>query len=131
MAARRGIALAAAAVVVLVVGFIVVHALRGSSSTPAAATTAPLAAPRPLRIIFPEGFTRRQMAERISAVRAIAVRKRHVKPVLSAPQYLAATARSKLPARFARDAKPRPLEGFPFPATYDFDATTTSQQLVA
>ncbi|MGI8421716.1 MAG: endolytic transglycosylase MltG, partial [Gaiellaceae bacterium] len=74
---------------------------------------------------------RRQMAERISAVRAIAVQKRHVKPVLSASQYLAATAQSKLPARFARDAKPRPLEGFLFPATYDFDATTTSQQLVA
>ena len=44
-------------------------------------TTPPLAR---LRIIFPEGFTRREMAERVGAVREIAIRKRMVTPRLTA-----------------------------------------------
>jgi UPF0755 protein len=87
-------------------------------------------APKPLKIIFPEGFTRREMAQRVTAVDAIARRKRGVRPKLSAKGYLAATRSSKLPARFARDRKTRTLEGFLFPATYDFTPTTTSAQLV-
>lgn len=84
----------------------------------------------PLRIVFPEGFTRSQMAKRIAAVDAIARRKRHVRPRLSARAYLRATARSRLPSRFAGDRRPRPLEGFLFPAVYDFLPKTTSPQLV-
>jgi UPF0755 protein len=70
------------------------------------------------------------MAARIGAVDKIARKKRHVRPVLSGSQYLAATRSSPLPGRFAGDRKPRDLEGFLFPATYDFDRTTTSAQLV-
>ena len=33
-----------------------------------------------LRIIFPEGFTRREMADRVAAVREIAIDKRGVTP---------------------------------------------------
>jgi len=84
-----------------------------------------------LRIVFPEGFTRAQMAERIVAVNKIAVRKRGVDPRLSSKTYLAATASSFLPATFNGDKKRRSLEGFLFPATYDFFATTTSKKLVA
>ena len=84
-----------------------------------------------LRIVFPEGFTRAQMAERIVAVNKIAVRKRGVDPRLSSKTYLAATASSLLPATFNGDKKRRSLEGFLFPATYDFFATTTSKKLVA
>jgi UPF0755 protein len=84
-----------------------------------------------LRIVFPEGFTRAQMAERIVAVNKIAVRKRGVDPRLSSKTYLAATASSLLPATFNGDKKRRSLEGFLFPATYDFFPTTTSKKLVA
>jgi len=85
---------------------------------------------RPLRIIFPEGFTREQMAERITAVDKIAQTKRHVTPHLSGRAYLADTKSSKLPGTFARDGKRRPLEGFLFPALYDFTAQTKSARLV-
>jgi uncharacterized YceG family protein len=70
------------------------------------------------------------MAARITAVRRIAETRRGVTPTMTAPGYLAATARSKLPGVFARDGRARSLEGFLFPATYDFVAATTSPQLV-
>ncbi len=70
------------------------------------------------------------MAERITAVNKIAVRKRHVRPRLSAKAYRALTARSRLPGRFAGDRKVRSLEGFLFPATYEFLGKTTTRQLV-
>jgi UPF0755 protein len=87
-------------------------------------------APPPLKIIFPEGFTRAQMAERIRAVNRIAREKRKINPKLSAGSYLKATASSKIPGKFARDGKRRSLEGFLFPATYEFEPATTSRQLV-
>ncbi len=87
--------------------------------------------PQPLRIVFPEGFTRAQMAERITAVDEIAKQKRGLTPFLSAQDYLAETASSPLPGTFAGDGKERPLEGFLFPATYDFTAKTTSRRLVS
>ena len=103
-----------------------VGSIRGSApKRPAAPAT-----PRPLRILFPEGFTRREMAERVTAVDKIARRERHVSPRLSASRYLAVTASSPMPGRFAGDGKRRSLEGFLFPATYDFTPTTTSKQLV-
>jgi UPF0755 protein len=86
--------------------------------------------PKPLHIVFPEGFTRRQMAARITAVNEIARRRRHVKPKLNAKDYLALTRRNKLPGRFAKDGRPRQLEGFLFPATYEFVPKTTTKDLV-
>src|SRR5207249_1319030 len=80
----------------------------------------------PLRIVFPEGFTRKDMARRIAAVDRIARRKRHVRPKLSASAYLRVTGKLPLPRGFGR---PRSPEGFLFPATYDFLAGTTSRQL--
>ena len=70
------------------------------------------------------------MAERIGAVNEIAREKRKINPRLSSSAYLEATASSKIPARFARDGKRRALEGFLFPATYEFEPRTTSRQLV-
>jgi peptidoglycan lytic transglycosylase G len=84
-----------------------------------------------LKIVFPEGFTRKQMAERIVAVNAIAKERRDIDPRLSAKAYLAVTRSSLLPARFAGDKKRRILEGFLFPALYEFTPTTTSKRLVA
>jgi UPF0755 protein len=87
-------------------------------------------APPTLKIVFPEGFSRAQMAQRIKAVNQIAREKRKVNPKLSAKAYLAATASSKIPGKFAKDGKRRQLEGFLFPSTYEFEPRTTSRQLV-
>ena len=123
----------AVALTVLVAGFLVawfaVASVGGNDKPSTPATTAALVAPKPFRVIFPEGFTRKQMAERTTAVAGIARRKRG-KPVrLNGRTYLAATARPRLEPGFGRKALP--LEGFLFPATYDFTARTTSPQLVA
>ncbi|HKG43132.1 MAG TPA: endolytic transglycosylase MltG [Gaiellaceae bacterium] len=125
---RRAVALA-----VLVAGFLIawfaVASGGGSDKPKPPPTTAAVAPPKPFRVIFPEGFTRKQMAVRVTAVAGIARRKRG-KPVrLQGKAYLAATARRRPQPRFG--LKPLPLEGFLFPATYDFTARTTSPQLVA
>ena len=86
--------------------------------------------PKPLKVIFPEGFTRREMAERVAAVKQIAAEKRKKKTRISEAAYLKLTERSALPGRFAEDGKPRDLEGFLFPATYEFLPRTTTKQLV-
>jgi peptidoglycan lytic transglycosylase G len=91
---------------------------------------APPPPPKPLKIIFPEGFTRREMAQRVSAVKQIAAQKRKKKTRISAPAYLRLTERSRLPGQFARDGRSRQLEGFLFPATYEFLPKTTTKQLV-
>ena len=89
------------------------------------------APPKPiLRIVFPEGFTRKEMARRITAVNKIAEEERGIIPKLSAKDYLAASEQTtNLPAGFKNADAPN-LEGFLFPATYDFTEDTTSQQLV-
>jgi uncharacterized YceG family protein len=102
--------------------------LRATRSHTAAPPTTTVVAPKPFRVVFPEGFTRAQMAERVAAVAKIAHRERNVRPKLSAKTYLAATVPRVVPG-FGR--KKLPLEGFLFPATYDFLASTTSKQLVA
>ena len=85
--------------------------------------------PKPFRIIFPEGFTRAQMVDRVGAVKKLAERKRKGKVVLNAPGYVVATRRGTVPC-FTPKARTN-LEGFLFPATYDFLRTTTSRQLAA
>jgi UPF0755 protein len=87
-----------------------------------------IAMPNPFHIVFPEGFTVRQMAERVDAVRAIAARERHLSPRISTHRYLAAARRARRPSCFR--GSPRRVEGFLFPATYEFFPQTTSAQLV-
>jgi UPF0755 protein len=115
---------------VLGVGFLLawfaVESVGGGASKPNPTTTVAVAPP-PFRVVFPEGFTREQMAERVAAVAGIAQRKRGKKVKLSSRAYLAATRRQRPELGFGR----RPLEGFLFPATYDFTARTTSAQLTA
>jgi UPF0755 protein len=96
---------------------------RGSAAPPPPPPPAP---PKPFRIVFPEGFARRDMAERITAVDEIALRKRGVRPRLSAQAYLKATSGKVRVSGFGR----YPFEGFLFPATYDFFKNTPSEQLV-
>ena len=90
-------------------------------------TTPPLAR---LRIIFPEGFTRREMADRVDAVRQIAIDKRGVTPRLTKTGYLEASGAAVPPAEFRKDWKLSSSEGFLFPATYEFTKLTPSERLV-
>jgi len=125
VAKRRAAALLVlivAAGIVLAAVFLAVRG-RGHAAAPVPTVAPP---PQPLRIVFPEGFTRKDMARRIAAVDVIARRKRHVRPKLSAAAYLRVTARLPVPRGFGR---PRSPEGFLFPATYDFLPATTSRQL--
>ena len=87
-----------------------------------------IAMPKPFHVVFPEGFTRKQMADRVEAVARIAARKSKSRPKLSKRSYLAATATPRVPSCFR--AKPRRIEGFLFPATYEFFQQTSSRQLV-
>ncbi len=124
---RRALAGAGVLVVVAVVAYLMVGVVAGAKHSQPQ-TTATIPPPKPFRVVFPEGFTRVQMAGRVAAVAKIAHRERHVRPKLSKQTYLAATG----PRRIAGfGAKKLPLEGFLFPATYDFLAQTTSKQLVA
>ncbi|MBA2331714.1 MAG: endolytic transglycosylase MltG, partial [Actinobacteria bacterium] len=100
----------------------------GDEEVVAPTTTAPPPLPS-LKIVFPEGFTRDQMIARAGAVRNIAQRKRKITPKLSGPAYAKASKAAKVPAQFRGDAKG--IEGFLFPATYEFTARTTAKKLVA
>jgi uncharacterized YceG family protein len=99
-----------------------------TASAPSASTTNK-PPPKPvLRIVFPEGFTRKQMADRITAVNKIAEDKRGITPELSASQYLRLTKTMAPPRGFPKNVPH--LEGFLFPATYDFTEDTTTRELV-
>jgi UPF0755 protein len=100
----------------------------GGGTSSAAPPTTTVRQLRQFRIVFPEGFTRAQMAERVQAVAKIAKHESHRGVKLSAKGYLAATAKPRTVAGFGR-AK-QPLEGFLFPDTYNFDRKSTSTQLV-
>jgi UPF0755 protein len=113
--------------VVLVVTLVAVALPRLHKS--AAPPPPPPPPPKPFRVIFPEGFTRAQMTDRVSAVARIAARKRKRPVRLSGPQYARATRTGIVPCFTPR--RRTNLEGFLFPATYDFLAGTTSKRLAA
>jgi uncharacterized YceG family protein len=122
------------ALTVLAAGFVVawvaVASVGGSDEAkPPPPPKTAVAPPKPFRIVFPEGFTRKAMAARVAAVAQIAQRKRGKRVRLNEQAYLAATANPRPQPEFG--AKALPLEGFLFPATYDFLPRTTSPQLVA
>jgi UPF0755 protein len=96
------------------------------------AATAASAAPEPvLKIVFPEGWSAGQMADRAAEVRLIAIRKRGVTPRLSGSTYAAATRAAKAPAAFRPFLKRRSVEGFLFPSTYFFGPSSSAASLVA
>ncbi len=122
---RRLVALAGV-VVLLGGGAAAAFAIKRKSAAPPPTTTR-IRYAKPFKIVFPEGFTRQEMAKRVQAVAAIARRERHHKVKLSSKTYLAATRPRAIPG--FGGAK-RPLEGFLFPALYDFLRATTAKQLV-
>ena len=121
----RGALVVAAAFVVTAVA----AACGGSGAAAPPATATRVRQLRQFRVVFPEGFTRAEMAGRVRAVAKIAKRESHRRVKLSEPSYLAATRRKRAIPGFGRTK--RPLEGFLFPDTYDFDRSSTSAYLVA
>src|SRR3954453_18242512 len=95
------------------------------------ASSAPAAAPVTLRISFPEGFTVGRMVDRVAEVRTIAIRKRHVRPVLTGAGYRAAVSAAARPRAFAKDNRRKSMEGFLFPSVYSFGPSTTGRELVS
>ena len=70
------------------------------------------------------------MADRVAAVREIAIEKRGVTPRLTRTGYLLASGSAAPPAEFRKDWAGRSIEGFLFPATYEFTKLTSSARLV-
>ncbi|MEI7759335.1 MAG: endolytic transglycosylase MltG [Thermoleophilia bacterium] len=101
----------------------------GDSQRPV--TTGAVPAVELLRIIFPEGLNVREMGDRVAAVREIAIAKRGVTPKLTRKHYLGAVARAKPPKPFLADWKRGSMEGFLFPALYEFTQFTSGKELVA
>ena len=90
-----------------------------------------IAMAKPFHIVFPEGFTRDLMAARVAAVAKIARRERHARTRLAKRTYLRATRAPHVPLCFHAGAKVPSIEGFLFPATFEFFRQTTSAELVA
>jgi len=85
--------------------------------------------PKVLRIVFPEGFTREQMTQRVGAVRQIAKVKRRVTMRMTPAAYHRATGLAPIPKQFRKDARGQ-IEGFLFPATYAFFHTEPARRFV-
>lgn len=121
----RLVALAVASLALLLAGC----SSGGEEAAPPTTTAAPPL--ERLRIIFPEGFSVRESADRVAAVRRIAIGKRGVTPRLTRDGYLRAVAAATPPAPFLGDWKRGSLEGFLFPASYEFTQETTARELVS
>ena len=117
---RRLLALILFGVVAGVVVWAAWGAVKRNDSTLPKSRTTTAPPPKIIKILFPEGFTRAQMA----------VRAGRRSPTITERGYLAETAASTLPGRFAGDGKPRSLEGLLFPATYDLYETDPVSRLV-
>jgi peptidoglycan lytic transglycosylase G len=124
---RRFVALLVAVLGLVVVVVAAVAAALPRHHHPAAATVPP-PPPKPFHVVFPEGFTRAQMAERVAAVARIAEHKSGKPVKLARASYLASTRTVIVPC-FA-PTKRVAVEGFLFPATYPFYAKTQSRSLV-
>jgi UPF0755 protein len=111
-------------------GFALLGVLVGALALGASARTADAQAPAVLRIVFPEGFSTRQMTDRVAEVRRIAIRKRGVTPRLSGATYRTALTRAAAPAAFRTQLKRRSIEGFLFPSLYEFAASMPASDLV-
>jgi UPF0755 protein len=122
---RRFVAIAVVLVVAIAGGM--AYAANRGSSKPAAPPAVP-PPPHQFHIVFPEGFTRIEMGVRAKVDAARAEQERHEQVRLSQKAYLAASRTGVVPC-FGKGVQ-KNLEGFLFPATYDFQFDTTSLDLV-
>ncbi|HWB22168.1 MAG TPA: endolytic transglycosylase MltG [Gaiellaceae bacterium] len=127
---RRRLVAGVIVIVVAVAAGVAFAATRGSSkpAAPPAATTT-IVQLHQFEIIFPEGYTRLQMAAEVKTIAAKADREQHGRVRITEPAYLAASKHGVVPC-FGKKAQPN-LEGFLFPAGFDFDIKTTSRILVS
>src|SRR5206468_948862 len=113
---RRLVALTVVvAAVVTAVAAVAVALPRATNETPTTTAVAFPPPPKPFRIVFPEGFTRAQMAGRVAAVAKIAERKKGKNVALAERPYVKATATVSVPCFTPR--RRANVEGFLFPAT--------------
>jgi uncharacterized YceG family protein len=106
-------------------------AVLGGGEERAAPPPAPIVPPKTCNIAFPEGFTREQMAAKITSNARAAQKECGFRSRLSESRYLALTSGSSLVQRqFLTQGRPPHLEGFLFPATYEFTPRTTTRQIV-
>jgi len=101
-------------------------AFAAASTSASAANSGPVV----LRVIFPEGWSARQMTDRVAEVRRIAIDRRGVTPRLTGAAYARAVRNARPPAAFRAEAGAR-VEGFLFPALYEFEEQTRAETLVA
>jgi UPF0755 protein len=126
---RRIVAAVVFVLVIAGVAGVSVAAVRHHTARPAPTTTVTLPpVVKPFHIVFPEGFTREQMAERVKVVAKIADKEHRGRVRLSKASYLAASKGAVVPC-FGKQKRTN-LEGFLFPATYPFYKQTTARQLV-
>ena len=104
---------------------------RDEAQAPPTAATPTGPPPKPvLKIIFPEGFTIDEMSQRIKAVNEIAEEKRNLTPALDPRRYTKLAESLTPPAGFPYKGDVPNLEGFLFPATYEFFEDTSSKELI-
>ena len=129
---RRGLAVGVLVVLVAVGAFAATAWIAGGGDdAPAVTTTAPPPLAR-LTIIFPEGFTIREMADRVAAVRGDRDPQARRHTAADAGGISAGgRPRPVAPPRFRKDMTRDSLEGFLFPASYEFTQRTTARELVA
>ena len=128
--ARRAVALGfVLGLLALLVGSAM--AVLGGDEEASAPPPAPIVAPKTCNIAFPEGFTRKQMAEKITVNGRAARKECGFASRLSASRYLALTSgATRVPGPFLTEGRPPHLEGFLFPATYQYTARTGTRQIV-
>ena len=115
-------------VIAAVAGVSVAAVHRHTSRTAPTTTVALPPPPKQFHIVFPEGFTRVQMGQRVRVVAKIADREHHGRVRLDQTSYRLGSTSAVVPC-FAKTRRTK-LEGFLFPATYPFFKQTTSRQLV-
>ena len=103
----------------------------GGGDATAPVTTEAVPEVERLKIIFPEGQNVREMGDRVAAVRKIAIAKRAVTPKLTRKRYLDGAAQARPSKPFLKDWKRGSMEGFLFPALYEFTQFTDGKDLVS
>jgi UPF0755 protein len=132
VAIRRAVALGAlVAAFALLIGLAAAALDRGGSSSAPSTTAAPPPPPKVCNIAFPEGFSIREMAAKVARIAGPAKKECGFTTKLAKGAYLAAVKASAPPVTLSPEDKPKGMEGFLFPATYQFDPRTTSKRLVA
>jgi uncharacterized YceG family protein len=125
---RRIVAVVVFLLVVAAAAGVSVAAIKHHEQPKAQPPPPPPPPPKPFRVIFPEGFTRLQMAARVKAVAKIANGEHRGRVRLAQAPYLAASRKAVVPC-FGKRPQTN-LEGFLFPDTYDFLVHTPARALV-